>query len=480
MSGFRLKVAIICTVLFAGSWCLAQTPSNLFWLSLSRETYLKHIGIWLGILLFIYLALSWAGNHSHEAENRLALFFAAISPLNLLDYGMRSIFGEVSKWPKQILLIWAVISVLIFLLAVFAALRVHITRNFLHKAIQVAIPPCILLFYYAIPSEFIVLNIYKPRKNGDRPPIHLILFDMLSYEFLLNGSTISAHYPNFEAFSHEADVFTNTYAPGSSTAATIPRLVTGIDFVEVRHPTTQWIGRTNASTQMLPISSFESLFSSADKYGYDIFLRGFALPYLNNFGDHIQSGRTFAYNSLWRLGMHSLIWPILSPGGIQHQQTVDSMLQEYLTRIRRDSRNTLFYTHWNIPHDPFIYDQNGHMLNRIELIKQMITTPDREEKYKHQLRGTDAVFGQLIQAMKESGTYDKSLVIVTSDHNIAGFGFDMKRVPLFIKRPHQRSPRIIHSTVTTLKCVDYIESFIRYGNLENTLLRINQPEWPLS
>lgn len=149
------------------------------------------------------------------------------------------------------------------------------------------------------------------------------------------------------------------------------------------------------------------------------------------------------------------------------------MLDDYVTRIRRDSHNTLFYTHWNIPHDPFIYNQNGDMLSRIELTKQMIITPDRKQKYKHQLLGTDAVFGQLIQAMKDSGTYDESLVVVTSDHNIAGFGYDMKHVPLLLKRPHQSSARIIHSRVTTLKCVDYIKSFIRSGKSENTLLRVD-------
>ena len=78
--------------------------------------------------------------------------------------------------------------------------------------------------------------------------------------------------------------------------------------------------------------------------------------------------------------------------------------------------------------------------------------------------------------MKDSGTYDKSLVVVTSDHNIDGFGFDMKRVPLFIKRPHARSARIIHSRVTTLKCADYIRSFIRSGKAKHTLLRIDQTD----
>lgn len=474
--GFRLQVTLVCTVLFAGSWCLGQTSSNLFWLSLSKETYLSHIGIWFGVSLLLYLSLSWMGKHSYEAENRLAFFFVTISPLNLLDYGVRAIFGEVSKWPKEILLVWAAISVCIFPLALLAALRINISRKSLEKAIRVGIAPCILLVYYALPSEFTVLKIEKPRNNGNRPPIHLIVFDMLSYDFLLRDSAIVPDYPNFESFSHEADVFVNAYSPAGSTGPAIPRILTGIDFAEVSHASTQWIARTQNSSRTFPISSFETLFSMADKEGYNVFLRAFALPYLDNFGGHIQSGRILPFDTLWRVGMHSLIWPILSPGGLQHQETVNAILNDYVTRVHQDSRNTLFYTHWNIPHDPFIYDGDGNPLNRLELTKGLIIKPDRKQMYQHQLVGTDAVFGWLIQAMKDSGTYNESLVIVTSDHNIAGFGFDMKRVPLLIKRPYQNRSRIIHFRVSTLKCKDYIQSFIRSRKLENTLLRIDRAD----
>ncbi len=142
---------------------------------------------------------------------------------------MRAFFGLVSKWPKETLLVWGSITVLIFPLALFAALRVIISRNFLEKAIQVGIVPCILLVYYAIPSEFTILNIENHQDNGNRPPVHLIIFDSLSYEFLLNDSSVSANYPKFESFSHESDVFTNAYSPSSSTDETIPRLLTRID-----------------------------------------------------------------------------------------------------------------------------------------------------------------------------------------------------------------------------------------------------------
>ena len=141
-----------------------------------------------------------------------------------------------------------------------------------------------------------------------------------------------------------------------------------------------------------------------------------------------------------------------------------------MTRIRTIPRNTFFYTHWNIPHDPFIYDADGLMFNRIELTKNLITKSDRRLKYQHQLIGTDKILGQLIEALKSSGTYDESLIIVTSDHNITGYKFNMKHIPLLIKKPYQKRSKILESEVTTYNLLNFIKYFINEGECKNTIL----------
>lgn len=467
---FRVQFTIISTILFSGSWCLSQKEGNIFSLSLSFGAYLAQIGIWLGIALLVYLAFALAAKRSKEAENKMAVFIAIVSLLNLLDYGMRAVFGHVSAWPNEVLFSWAVLTLLLPALAAYVALKARMSRISIEKAIRIGIIPCILLIYYALPSEFAELRIEKPRRVKNRPPIHLIIFDMLSYDVLFKDIAVKPNYPNFKSFSGEADLFLNCYSPAESTGQVIPRLLTGIDFAEIGRFRTQWLVRIESSTKMVPLSSFETLFSLAHEAEYDVFLRAFAFPYLNNFGKHIQSGRTYPFDNLWRVGMHSLVWPILSPGGIQHQKTVECILHDYLSRIHENSKNTLFFTHWNIPHDPFIYGANGKKLGRLELTKQLIVRNNRMLNYHYQLIGTDEIFGQLIQAMKDSGTYDESLIIVTADTNAGGLGFDMQRVPLFIKRPNQSNPRIINSKVTNLKLTNYIRRFIKSGICENALL----------
>ena len=467
----RIGVSISVTILFAASWCLSETSDNVFWLCLSRKTYLNHIGIWLAVCLFIFLMLSLVGKLAPQSEKRFMVFLFVLSPLNLLDFGMRSIFGAVREWSDTVLISWSVMTLLLVALAVYMALRANISYGVLKKAIQVCVIPCLLLIYYALPTEFTTLRVEKPPHNGNRPPIHLILFDMLSYDFMFMNNKVKTIYSNFESFSNEAEVYVNAYSTAGCTGEAIPRLLTGIDFAETGRTRGQWTGKAENASKMQTISSFKTIFSTANKNGYNVFLRAFALPYLDNFGEHIQSGRVHPFDTLWKVGMHGLIWPVLFPGGIAHQETARSMLNDYINRIAKGPFNTFFYTHWNIPHDPFIYDSNGNMLTKFRLRKRLITRPPREIGYKHQLKGTDRVFGELIQAMKLSRSYDKSLVIVTSDHNIQGFDFNMKHIPLFVKRPYQRNTRIIESHVTSLSIYRYVEHFIQFGNFEKGLLK---------
>jgi len=340
-------------------------------------------------------------------------------------------------------------------------------------AMQICMVPTLLFIYYALPSEFAILEVEKPIRKGNLTPIHLIIFDMLSYDFIFKDNRINPVYSNFEAFSKEANLYINAFSPSGTTGQAVPRLTTGIDFENIGYNLNRWTVRTKDSVARKEISSYETIFSVASKSGYNVFLRAFALPYLNNFGEHIQSGKVHPFDNLWRVGMHSLIWPLVSPGGIQHQKTTIEIFNDYITRIRTNPGNTFFYTHWNIPHDPFIYDADGQMLDRIELTKNLITKPDRKLKYQHQLIGTDRILGQIFEVLKNSGTYDESLIIVTSDHNIAGYGLIMKHIPLLIKKPYQKRSNIIESEVTTINLLTFIKNFIKEGECNNTFLDYN-------
>ena len=462
----QIKAALVFTILFAGSWCLSQTSGNLFWFCISRGTYVKHILIWISMCWLIFITLYLIGKRKPHIESKIVFFLFILSLMNIMDYAIRSVFGVVSKWPIAVLAGWSVMTVLLPTAAACWSIRFRISRSTLQKAINVCILPCVLLVYYALPSDFTTTKIEKPLRSGQRPPVHFILFDMLSYNFMFKDDEIDPNYRNFKSLSASADVYLKAYSSHSTTGQAIPRLLTGVDFERVGHVGNIWTVQTQKSSKMENISSYRSIFSLSHDVGYNVFLRAFALPYLNNFQNHIQSGEIYPFDTLWRSAMHSLIWPVLYPGGVDHQKTTISILDDYLKRIIENPDNTFFYLHWNIPHDPFIYDADGQMTGRLELTKELISRPDRGIKYNHQLAGTDRMLGQIIQTIKDSGTYEKSLIIITSDHNIKGFGFDMKRIPLIIKWPYQKKANRVFSKVTSLDIFMMLQLFIqsqKYG-----------------
>ncbi len=473
---FRFISAAICTILFAGSWCLSQYKSQMFWLSLSLKTYLIHVGIWLGLFLIIYFSLSLAQKRSAKAENKLLLFFFIVCFINLIDFGVRSLFGDVGHWPKIVLVSWAAITIMIIPFSAFLTLKLGVSRTVLKKMVQVIILPCLLLLFYALPtkSKFSRLEINYPLQKGEKAPVHLILFDMLSYEFLMPNGKVLPQYTNFHKFSQEACVFTNAYSPSDTTGKALPTLLTGKKFVETSTPNLRFLVKENNSTQWIPLGSVENLFSVSEKEGYNIFLRAFCIPYLNHdFGNSIQSGKTYPFDTLWRVGMHSLVWPILSPGGIQNQKTVSSILYDYLDWIKNYPNNTFFFTHWNIPHDPFLFDENGNMLSRWELVKRLLIRPNRKKTYQYQIMGTDSIFGQVIQTMKENDKYNESLVIIMADHNIKGFEFDMKHIPLVIKEPYQKGPNVITDNVNSTNIMRYLKHYYHTEQSDFSLLQVS-------
>ena len=439
---------------------MSNNSDNLFHLCLSLESYLINVGIWVGVFLIIVFALFCAFKHSKKAANKLSLFLIIICPINIFDYGIRSFCGPVGGWPKSLLILWSVFTLTLPLIALFAIIKTKFSDKFFENFIKVSIAPCILLLLYGFQTSFIDSTISKKPVYMDGNPAHLILFDMLSYDLLFQGSQVDQRFLNFKEFSIDCDVFLSAKSPGKTTGQTIPRLFAGSDLISVGHDRdTPWLIKPPGHEDMIDLAEYENILSIFHDANYNIFLQAFAMPYTKAFSRHIQFGKVYPYDTLWRIGFHSLIWPIIYPGGLAHQRTADSILENYKAGIFNNPPNTFYYTHWNIPHPPFIYDSTGGKLSRWELIKRMVRK-DNKEGFLHQLVGTDLVFGEVISAMKQSGKYDKSLIIVIADTNAKGFGFDSQHVPLFIKRPYQSEQRIVYDAVQTIEIKEYLKAFL--------------------
>ena len=445
----RTLNAALATLLLAAPWCLVQTRENYFFLMLSEAIYLRNIGGWLLIFAGAWCLLALVGRRSAAAERRAALFLFLFAPIQVADYAARTFLGPVGRWPSTWLLAWGAGSALWFPGAAAFALRFEPAPATLQKIRRALTVPGALLLFYALPKGFVADRHDLPARQGDRPPVHIMLFDMLSVDSFYENGEVSPRLRRFSAFAEKADVFLEARSPGPTTGESMPRFLTGIDFEEVGHEGVTWMGRRKGESSLRPLSEHGSLFSDAQAAGYDVFLSAFGFPYVENFRPSLQQARTYPFEALWRLGMHGLIWPVLWPGGLQQRSIASQIAADYLDRVQVRARNTLFYTHWNLPHDPMIFDASGDPLSHVGLSRDILLRVSRHERYPGQLLGLDRIFGTVIDAIRASGTYDESTIVVLSDHNMGRSGLDMTRVPLLVKHPRQEQGRLVSAPVQT-------------------------------
>ena len=82
-----------------------------------------------------------------------------------------------------------------------------------------------------------------------------------------------------------------------------------------------------------------------------------------------------------------------------------------------------------------------------------------KERYVEQLRFVDQKMGEIVKKLKDRNLYDKSLIIVTSDHNYLRENRDRTKVPLLIKAPFQKSQYLVKEKVYTINMKKFLTGF---------------------
>jgi hypothetical protein len=140
--------------------------------------------------------------------------------------------------------------------------------------------------------------------------------------------------------------------------------------------------------------------------------------------------------------------------------------QRFLSSIRRPTdpdERALYFVHVLIPHQPWKYLPSGRRYPERSLGQGRLSTAGRwvsepwpvetvHQRHLMQTAIADRYLGDLVQRLRETGLYDRSLLVVTADHGMAFEPGQSGRasvtnatapqvlwVPLFIKRPGQRA-----------------------------------------
>lgn len=149
------------------------------------------------------------------------------------------------------------------------------------------------------------------------------------------------------------------------------------------------------------------------------------------------------------------------------------IIEEFLQAIdATDEQPSLYFLHALLPHEPYLYLPSGQQYTRTEAMpglqpsgrweRNAEAIAEARQRYLWQVRYVDSVVGRLVDRLRSVGLYDRSLLIIASDHGasfLAGDIFkhpstrnysDIMNVPLLIKLPGQVVGRTSDRNVETI------------------------------
>ena len=313
-------------------------------------------------------------------------------------------------------------------------------------------------------------------KDGSGTPVFVFVFDGWSYQRTMDGGQLRPSFGNLRRLCEESILFREARSPYHSTELSLPRLIFQTDrqFVTRHGEVHCEDGEASVPARTLP-----SLFQLGRQHGYTSYVLGFRIPYRHILGDQVDycwvcggamqdfqlPGKLltrFAENvQYFSDPVSQREWIPLSAwiiGRRRHQQF--QAYQEQMNAILERSRKPTFaLLHMPLPHEPFVFQPDGSYYGPVARM-------DVPEDYRRQLKYLDAVIGQIVQELRANGDFDKSLIVMTSDHSwrsdpdptLRDDPDWRRRVPLIIKLPGQKSGLIVDDELCTNQLKPLFES----------------------
>ncbi len=363
-------------------------------------------------------------------------------------------------------------------------------------------------------------------------PVVMIVFDELSTIALLDENRMidSIRYPNIAAFAHHSTWFRNATTVADFTTIAIPAMLTG------RYPTTYDLRLPTAAdhpdnmfelfSRSHKMAVYESRTAMHDGASGDNRMPGLsqrlsgllsdtALVYLHIISTPALSRRLSPITHDWTNfrpadeSVHQTESPddrtespddrpgsptkaeefrdwfkdIVQEKPFNRPQDRDRQFQKLIASIGPSEEPSFFFLHSLFPHTPYdrlpsgkIFTTDRHLEG---LASQQWTEEERpviqaHQRYLLQVRYVDNLIGELIERLKAADLYERSLVIVTSDHGVSFRPGDARRkvtatnycdiigVPLLIKAPYQAQALVKDTNVETIDILPTIADILDF------------------
>jgi hypothetical protein len=300
------------------------------------------------------------------------------------------------------------------------------------------------------------------------PPIFILVLDEFTRPALLDskGSIDAVRFPHFAELAAHSTWFNNATANAEYTTRSIPVIVTG-NFPRGNDP----------SNSSYPDNLFRLLAPAYDVTIHEEVTRFCATPeYRCPDAARVQQRshllKAVAQLYLLRVAPNSVAVKLQADELHAEQKRFGEFLGEIVAPAA--AKPTLQFMHYQLPHAPYMLTPDGAIhaespsgfdpsfAGDAQLIQRL------RGDYEMQVQFVDRELGRFLEKLKQAGLYDRSLIVVTSDHgvswNVAAPGRVLTEgsadmifpVPLFIKLPGQTEAKVSSQDVQSIDLVPTI------------------------
>ena len=423
---------------------------------------ITHADLWLIIACFnvlpaLVLAVLWvlAGKVSAKAADNLlsAAFLLVLIPFFLELH--RRYLSPVLRFSHNTFLLIIPLAVVAWIVFRY---RAEVERFLFVLSPVIVIFPALFLWrawHQVSPTATPAASSTQFAANASKPlpPIFILILDEFTRPALLDpdGNIDATRFPHFAELARQSTWFSNATANAEYTTRSIPVIVTG-NFPHDNDP----------SDASYPDNLFRLLAPHYDITIHEVVTRFCAGPeYHCPDADRVQQ-RGHLLTAVFKLYLLRI-----APRSVVMKLEADDLrteqqrFEEFLGEISQSgAKPPLQFMHLELPHAPYMLTADGAIREEAPggfdptFAGDTALLQHLRDNYERQIEYVDRELGRFMDKLKQAGQWDRSLIIVTSDHGVswkteapgrtlteqnADFIFP---VPLFIKLPGQNEGKV--------------------------------------
>lgn len=294
--------------------------------------------------------------------------------------------------------------------------------------------------------------------------VMLIIFDGLDYRITFEQRPASIVLSSLDELKQTSVFFTQAYPPGHHTKISIPSIFTGQVVLDSKPSGLSDLSLQFDNKKIVLLSETDHLFKEINNRNVRTGIAGWYLPYGRLFGKWVAECTWYPMPEpimidqivpSWLSQLHLQFLPFLPFAAHQLfglQIPVNDGILEASCSYASNDQLGMVYIHFMKPHFPHVYDIHEN--------RPSASAINSREGYLGDLILVDLAMQKIKETLMQSNLWDKTLLIVTSDHPwMQSKNYDGKfdpRVPLLIKMPNQSE----HVTCNTTWNTTLIHKFI--------------------